>query len=254
MNKRIDELLHAAKSVGVTRGDLRTFANDALERVSRNSAKTYCAILRSKLNDLDDVKLPDLSPLSIRGEATISVYLNEQEIREVERLQCSGKDRMYQLYFLISARTGCRVSDVINISAARIQGERLTYVCQKTGTKAELPVYAKLPEWLNELNDLTKVNDFSKRTFNHKIKQMCKAAGLTEQVATYRGGKERITPKWQVCTPHTARRSFATNLYLRGADLYSISKMMGHSSPDMTTRYICCGLRHLPDNVMDFFK
>jgi len=31
MNKRIDELLHSAKSVGVTKGDLRNFANDALE-------------------------------------------------------------------------------------------------------------------------------------------------------------------------------------------------------------------------------
>jgi site-specific recombinase XerD len=60
--------------------------------------------------------------------------------------------------------------------------------------------------------------------------------------------------KWEFVSSHTARRSFATNLYLRGADLYSISQMMGHASVEMTQNYLCCGLREQSAQVMEYFK
>ncbi|KAB4949348.1 site-specific integrase, partial [Bacteroides thetaiotaomicron] len=43
-------------------------------------------------------------------------------------------------------------------------------------------------------------------------------------------------------------------LYLRGADLYSISQMMGHASVEMTQNYLCCGLREQSAQVMEYFK
>ena len=52
---------------------------------------------------------------------------------------------------------------------------------------------------------------------------------------------------------HTARRSFATNLYLSGCDLYTIGRMMGHSSADMTRRYICSGIRDMDEGMRRFF-
>jgi len=39
-------------------------------------------------------------------------------------------------------------------------------------------------------------------------------------------------------TPHTFRRSFATNLYRSGADLYSIMRKMGHTSIRTTQLYL----------------
>lgn len=66
--------------------------------------------------------------------------------------------------------------------------------------------------------------------------------------------KEVEGEKWEFVSSHTARRSFATNLYLRGADLYSISQMMGHASVEMTQNYLCCGLREQSAQVMEYFK
>lgn len=40
------------------------------------------------------------------------------------------------------------------------------------------------------------------------------------------------------CTSHTGRRSFATNLIENGADIKAVSSLMGHSSINITARYI----------------
>jgi len=39
-------------------------------------------------------------------------------------------------------------------------------------------------------------------------------------------------------TSHTLRRSFGRNLWLKGVDILTISELMGHSSVDMTRRYL----------------
>ena len=96
--------------------------------------------------------------------------------------------------------------------------------------------------------------DFSLTMYNRMIKIICKEAGVSAESSIYKAGKKQTGPKWQFVSSHTARRSFATNLYLAGCDLYTISRMMGHTSVDMTERYICCGLRELDSRVMRYFE
>lgn len=40
------------------------------------------------------------------------------------------------------------------------------------------------------------------------------------------------------CSSHTGRRSFATRLIEKGADIKAVSTLMGHSSINMTARYV----------------
>ena len=47
------------------------------------------------------------------------------------------------------------------------------------------------------------------------------------------------------CTFHTLRHSFASHMAMAGIDIYSIQKLLGHSSTSMTQRYA-----HLSDNHM----
>lgn len=94
--------------------------------------------------------------------------------------------------------------------------------------------------------------EVSDPTFNNNIRNICRKAGITEAVKVFKAGKEVEGEKWEFVSSHTARRSFATNLYLRGADLYSISQMMGHASVEMTQNYLCCGLREQSAQVMEY--
>ncbi|MDY0085926.1 MAG: tyrosine-type recombinase/integrase, partial [Bacteroidales bacterium] len=71
---------------------------------------------------------------------------------------------------------------------------------------------------------------------------VCEKAGLTEVVSaskTRAGATETaVVPKYSLVTVHTARRSFATNLYLAGMDIMSIKKMTGHHTEKSFLKYI----------------
>jgi integrase len=44
--------------------------------------------------------------------------------------------------------------------------------------------------------------------------------------------------KWQLLTTHTARRSFATNMYLKGLRIETIRKVTGHKSEAQFLKYL----------------
>ena len=55
-----------------------------------------------------------------------------------------------------------------------------------------------------------------------------------------KGGKykEDTMEKWQMVSSHTARRSFATNLYNQGVEVITIMKMTGHRTEGAFLKYI----------------
>ena len=60
--------------------------------------------------------------------------------------------------------------------------------------------------------------------------------------------------KWELVSSHTARRSFATNLYISGVALEDIAMMMGHGKNIETTKRYICAERALNPNVMSYFQ
>ena len=77
---------------------------------------------------------------------------------------------------------------------------------------------------------------------NAYIKEVAALANLTDMITvgkTRAGSKEvKSLPKYQLITVHTARRSFATNLYLAGMDVLTIKKMTGHKTEKSFLKYI----------------
>jgi len=238
---------------------LRQFATYMKSQVSANTARWYCVSLKAILHlysDCEELKLKDYSVLHIRQESSVNIFLNEDELNSLKLLinQTNGKRRMYLLYFLISSYCGCRASDVVGIRREKIENGVITFVCKKTKRVSQVPVHKDLLAWVDTAKSLEKEYRFNDTIYKNEIKILCRMAGINTMVNTVRGGKDRITEKWEVCSPHTARRSFATNLYLRGADVYSICKMMGHSSVNITERYIVSGLKNMDEKVLAFFN
>lgn len=60
------------------------------------------------------------------------------------------------------------------------------------------------------------------------------------------------------CSPHTFRHTFACNYLLNGGDLYVLSRLMGHTSVQVTERYLraikAVQARHVSRSVLDDVK
>ena len=127
----------------------------------------------------------------------------------------------------------------------------LNYVSQKTKKEANVPVNPYIKKLIKEKSQFS--IGLSEASINNIIRRICAKSGITEEIQLYQKGKYQIKPKYEFLASHSARRSFATNLYLRGADIYQIMKLMGHSNTQVTEGYICCGLRTLSPEVMGYF-
>lgn len=219
--------------------------------MSDSSAKTALAYVKAVLNENSEVvELPTRKfneVLTIRSIKSTATWLTEDELKQLRA--SSDVERLVLADFLIGAYTGARYSDFVDFDERNIVGNRLDYTSKKTGIRATVP----LKPVVRKLLKMERSN-VSTKYFNTTIKEICRKSGITEEIKLFKAGETVCGEKWKFVSSHTARRSFATNLYLRGVDIVSIGKMMGHSSVEMTERYIVCGLRDLSEEAMNFFK
>ena len=214
----------------------------------------YTALIRSVLKDWEeevDIPCKDFKVLSIKGVSTINVYLSREEISLLEQyVPQNEKETVIRAQFLVACFTGARHSDVSNITESNIVNGYIVYVSKKTGIKAMMPAHEGILEMIAQANQ----REYCDSSFCATIKGICEKAGINTNAKIFKGGRYKEGKKSEFVSSHTARRAFATNLYLLGADIYTISKMMGHASPNQTARYICCDIRELSDSVIGYFK
>lgn len=242
----------------MTKSNLYDYASYLKTVIAKSSARTMCAMLKSVLRTYEDeVSLPKNweDSIYVKKEASQQVYLSDDEIKMLSNYNpITENERIVKTMFLIGCLTGARHSDFLNFTKANITQEGfLRYVSIKTHIEAVVPIAPMASRLIDELSTIHDTS-MADTTFNRILRDLCKNIGIKSEVSLYRRGKFTTSDKCNFVSSHTARRSFATNLYLRGADLYSISKMMGHSSVDMTAGYICCGLRNLSPKVKGYFE
>jgi integrase len=107
--------------------------------------------------------------------------------------------------------------------------------------------------------------------FNEFIKEVAKMAGLTDEVtitrtemadAPSKGRRtkreaQRVTQryeKWQCVSAHTARRSFATNMYKRDFPTLMIMKITGHQTEKAFLSYIKVTEDENAERMMKLFE
>lgn len=216
---------------------------------------TWFSIVIAMFEDEEDVKLPKnwRKYLYVADDISQNVYLTEEELTKIMNYKPENENERYiKTSFLLGALTGARHSDYMAFTERNIKDGWLNYVSQKTRKEANVPVSDYILKLVREKSRI-KV-ELSDVAINNIIRRICAKSGITEEIQLYQKGKYHIKPKYEFLASHSARRSFATNLYLRGADVYQIMKLMGHSSTTQTEGYICCGLRTLSPEVMGFFE
>lgn len=169
------------------------------------------------LADADKIKVPE----------STRAYLTIEELKTLEATPTAsdGTRRAY----LFMCYCGLRISDVLRLRWADIdtQGEPWTIAIrqQKTQTPLYLPLSDKAREFLPQQGEAAPSDPVfaslpTEPAMNRTLKLWAKRAGIDKNV-----------------TLHTARHTYATTLLTKGADLYTVSKLLGHSEVATTQIY-----------------
>ena len=175
-----------------------------------------------------------------------NVYLTESELSILANWEIKTPylDRVRDQFILL-AWTGCRYSDLDKLrkeNIIEISGSHFFKLKQqKTGNDVIIPIFPESQRIL-EKYEYNLPRPMANQKFNLYLKEVCKLAELDDEVIIKRteGGvlKENVLKRYECISAHTARRSFATNLYLRGFDSMSIMQITGHRTESAFLTYI----------------
>jgi integrase len=179
------------------------------------------------------------------AEEVENIYLTEQELAMLAGLELNGYLEKVRDQFILLAWTGCRYSDLAKLESeniSEVDGCKVFKLEQKkTGAKVVIPIFPAV-QCILEKYDYVVPKAMPNQDFNRYIKQVCKLAGLDEEVKIERtvGGEKKaeVKPKFEFVSAHTARRSFATNMYKRGFPTLMIMSITGHRTEKSFLTYI----------------
>jgi len=177
-----------------------------------------------------------------------SIYLTEAEIQAVYEKDFSESPHLERVrdLFVVGCWTGLRFSDFTTIKPENIEGDFLRIKTFKTGEKVIIPIHQTVREIMNKYIDRYP-NSLPPAISNQKMNAYLKDISEAVEVlkinvdAEYQKGGFKVTEakkKHELVTTHTARRSFATNVYKSGFPAISLMKITGHRTEKTFLLYI----------------
>lgn len=188
------------------------------------------------------------------AEDTNHVYLNEKELHELQILDLSTNPRLSRVrdLFILGCWTGLRFSDFTRLNIAKIITDRdgnkyFEIQTQKTNEMVTIPVLPQIQSILNlygGIDTLTLPEKISNQKLNEYLKeiaQMVDSLNVPFSKERTKAGIKTSTQKmkWEYVSSHAARRSFASNMFLRGnIPVPLIMAITGHKSEKQFYKYI----------------
>lgn len=189
-----------------------------------------------------------------KSVAVDNIYLTENEITRIYLLDVpalinkgiidpkSTVEATRDL-FIIGCWTGLRQSDLSHLEKALfdVEAQKITIITEKTNEKVIIPMHPYVKAlYLKYKGSFPKM--CYKSRYNEHLQELGRLAGINEEVIINEnmGGKVKTIKylKYQMIKSHTARRSFATNLYRKGAPTYAIMKLTGRTTEANFLKYI----------------
>lgn len=190
---------------------------------ANNTIVTRTNVLKTILHKakLDGIitMVPDFSglvPPTVAGERC---YLTIEEIRTLADTPCEPR---IAYPFLFACFTGLRLSDVRNLKWSDIRNGVIFLRQRKTGEFVQVPVGKNASKFLRDNDSENVFHDFPSCEvwFTQKLKDWVAKAGIKKNVSF-----------------HVARHTFATLALGNGADLFTVSKLLGHTKITTTQIY-----------------
>jgi integrase len=197
--------------------------------ISRNTAATYFSIFKAALKQafVDEYLTVDLSAKikGIQEQETRREFLTVEELNTLVATPCE-QDTMKRAA-LFSALTGLRHCDIQKMQWKEIQIDgdqaRLNFTQQKTKGVEYMPISSQALELCGEPqkpNQLVFEDLPDPSWISRPLKKWLETAGITKKI-----------------TFHCFRHTFATLQLSNGTDIYTVSKMLGHTNVKTTQIY-----------------
>src|ERR1700757_278691 len=254
----------------ITTGFINAYQAFLLKSRKNNTVNTHLSIIRSILhqaiNEDEPLFSQDKNPfnkIKLKKSPTQKESLSFVEIEKLRKakLKAPAQQRLINVrnYYLFSYNNaGIRISDLIHLKIKNIVDDRLHYEMGKTGhfksiklnaeSKAIIKQYKKrdakpddylFPVLSNEIDYsdilfLRKQVESKASMINGDLKKLAKAAKLNKRLHF-----------------HSSRHSFTNIARQKKADLYSISKALGHASLKATEAYLASFDEEALDETME---
>lgn len=202
-------------------------------RLSNNSVVSYYGTLRTAINRAYKEGIITVNPTKefdfaskVRQEPSRREYLTIDELKTLINTEC--RHEIVKRAFLFSCLCGLRVSDIRKLRWCDLQRcgrrVRIEITMQKTKEPLYLPISDEALKWLPERGEAND-SDFifpltHEGTVNDTLQHWAKVAGITKHISF-----------------HVARHTHATMMLTLGADLYTVSKLLGHKNIATTQIY-----------------
>jgi site-specific recombinase XerD len=180
------------------------------------------------------------------SEPVEKIYLTEGELLKIYKHDFSKNKKLDKTrdLFIVGCYTGLRFSDFSQLTTDNINNEQIKVKPQKTGETVVIPIHWTVKEILEKYSETAKglPRSISNQKMNEYLKDMGEEVEINDSIIvnTVKGGLRAQTtvPKYKLIATHTARRSFASNLYLSGFPAISIMKITGHKTEKSFMGYL----------------
>ena len=201
--------------------------------LSNNSVVAYYSVLRTIINKAYKEGIIPTNPTlefklsdKVREEKSRREYLTIDEIKKLASTEC--KHEIIKQAFMFSCMCGLRVSDIRKLKWGDMQTQgdktKIEIKMQKTKEPLYLPISKNALRWLPErqnANDNDLIFPLSHEgTINDNLQRWANAAKIKKHISF-----------------HIARHTHATMMLTLGADLYTVSKLLGHTNIATTQIY-----------------
>ena len=196
-----------------------------------SSAETYESTIRQAIKTALKENLiaadPSAGIKKIKRNEPDKVFLNTEELQklaETELLTTYGA--VIKRAFLFACNTGLRISDIVSLTWGSIEYKPLQIIKrqEKTGQKVFIPLNDNAWRIINDgkIHNYTEpvFPELKNRIHDRYLKIWANSAGVKKRIA------------W-----HTARHTFAVLSLESGADIYTVSKLLGHKDIKTTLVY-----------------
>ena len=203
------------------------------KKMAAKSISVYYDFLRSAINQAFKEGLLTRNPTrQFSLSSKVKVKENNRQFLELSELKqlmlLSTKYDMEKRAFLFACLCGLRSSDIRNLTWEQFPNRKkditITIKMEKTDEYIHLPISHNALRWLPKRGN-AKATDkvfplIDEGKVNAKLRKMMAALGIDKHI-----------------TFHCSRHTFATMMLTLGADLYTVSKLLGHQNIEVTQVY-----------------